>query len=129
MEVVVLKENLLKALKRVGANKGSPGIDGMTVNDLRGFLHGQWPNLRQQLLAGHYKPQPVKQVTIPKPGGRRRMLGIPTVADRFIQQALLQGLSPIYDPTFSSSSYGFRPGRNGHQALRQAKQYIARGYE
>ena len=129
MEEVVRKENLLKALKRVEANKGSPGIDGMTVNDLRGFLHGQWPNLRQQLLNGQYKPQPVKQVMIPKPGGGRRMLGIPTVADRLIQQALLQVLSPVYDPTFSSSSYGFRPGRNAHQALRQAKQYIARGYE
>ena len=129
MEEVVQKENLLKALKRVKANKGSAGIDGMTVNDLRDFLKVQWPNIRQQLLNGQFKPQPVKQVMIPKPGGGTRMLGIPTVADRFIQQALLQVLSPIYDPTFSSSSYGFRPGRNAHQALRQAKEYIAQGYE
>jgi len=128
MEEVVQRENLLKALKRVQANKGSPGIDGMTVSDLRGFLQGQWPNIRQQLLNGQFKPQPVKQVMIPKPGGGTRMLGIPTVADRFIQQALLQVLSPIYDPTFSINSYGFRPGRNAHQALRQAKEYIAKGY-
>ena len=129
MEEVVQRENLSKALKRVRANKGSPGIDGMTVNDLRDFLQVQWPNIRQQLLNGQYKPQPVKQVMIPKPGGGTRMLGIPTVTDRFIQQALLQELSPIYDPTFSTNSYGFRPGRNAHQALRQAKEYIAQGYE
>jgi len=129
MEEVVQRENLLKALKRVQANKGSPGIDAMTVSDLKGFLQGQWQNIRQQLLNGQYKPQPVKQVMIPKPGGGTRMLGIPTVADRFIQQALSQVLSPIYDPTFSSNSYGLRPGRNAHQALRQAKEYIAQGYE
>ena len=129
MEEVVRKGNLLKALKRVKANKGSPGIDGMTVDDLPDFLKGQWPIIRQQLLDGQFKPQPVKKVMIPKAGGGSRMLGIPTVTDRFIQQALLQVLSPIYDPTFSPNSYGFRPGRNAHQALRQAKEYIAQGYE
>ena len=129
MEEVVRKENLLKALKRVKANKGSPGIDGMTVDDLPDFLKGQWPIIRQQLIDGQFKPQPVKKVMIPKAGGGSRMLGIPTVTDRFIQQALLQVLSPIYDPTFSPNSYGFRPGRNAHQALRQAKEYIAQGYE
>lgn len=129
MEEVVRKENLLKALKRVKANKGSPGIDGMMVGDLQDFLRDRWPTIRQQLLNGQFKPQPVKKVMIPKPGGGNRMLGIPTVTDRFIQQALLQVLLPIYDPTFSPSSYGFRPGRNAHQAVRQAKEYIAQGYE
>jgi RNA-directed DNA polymerase len=129
MEEVARKENLRRALKRVCANKGSPGIDGMTVNELKDYLREQWPHIRQQLLDGLYKPQPVKQVMIPKPAGGVRMLGIPTVLDRFIQQALLQVLTPIYDPTFSPSSYGFRPGRNAHQAVRQAKEHISKGYE
>jgi RNA-directed DNA polymerase len=129
MEEVARKENLRRALKRVCANKGSPGIDGMTVNELKEYLREQWPHIRQQVLDGLYKPQPVKQVMIPKPTGGVRMLGIPTVLDRFIQQALLQVLTPIYDPTFSLSSYGFRPGRNAHQAVRQAKEHISKGYE
>ena len=129
MEEVVRKENLLPALKRVKANKGSAGIDGMKVEDLGEHLKEHWPGIGQQLLSGQYEPQPVKRVMIPKPGGGMRMLGIPTVVDRFIQQALLQVLSPIYDPGFSESSYGFRPGRNAHQALRQAKEYIAQGYD
>ena len=129
MEEVVRRENLQKALKRVCANKGSPGMDGMAVEELRDYLKTHWLGIREELLQGHYKPQPVKQVLIPKPGGGTRMLGIPTVLDRFIQQALLQVLNPIYDPTFSVHSYGFRPGRSAHQALRQAKKYIVEGYE
>ena len=125
MEEVARKENLRRALKRVCSNKGSPGIDGMTVIALKDYLREQWPEIRQQLLDGQYKPQPVKQVMIPKPTGGVRMLGIPTVLDRFIQQALLQALTPIYEPTFSPDSYGFRPGRNAHQAVRQAKEHIA----
>jgi RNA-directed DNA polymerase len=119
MEEVVRRENLTKALKRVCANKGSPGIDGITVDELKGYLKDHWPEIREQLVKGQYNPQPVKQVVIPKPGGGTRMLGIPTVVDRFIQQALLQVLNPIYDPTFSSHSYGFRPRRNAHQAVRR----------
>ena len=129
MEEVARKENLRRALKRVCANKGSPGIDGMAVNELKDYLRGQWPQIREQLLGGFYKPQPVKQAMIPKPAGGTRMLGIPTVLDRFIQQALLQVLTPVYDPSFSPNSYGFRPGRNAHQAVRQAKEHIAKGYE
>jgi RNA-directed DNA polymerase len=129
MEEVVRRENLQKALKRVCANKGSPGVDGMVVEEIRDYLKTHWPQIREELLQGQYNPQPVKQVLIPKPGGGTRMLGIPTVLDRFIQQALLQVLNPIYDPTFSAHSYGFRPGRRAHQAVRQAKKYIGEGYE
>ena len=129
MEEVVRRENLKKALKRVCANKGGPGIDGMTVDELKDHLKVHWPQIRTKLLQGQYKPQPVKQVMIPKPGGGNRMLGIPAVIDRFIQQALLQVLNPIYDPGFSPHSYGFRPGRNAHQAVRQAKKYIEEGCE
>lgn len=129
MEKVVQKENLRRALKRVCSNKGSPGIDGMTVKELKEYLREHWPEIRQQLIQGQYKPLAVKQVLIPKPGGGDRMLGIPTVLDRFVQQAILQALTPMYDPGFSSYSYGFRPGRSAHQALRQAKDYIAQGYE
>ena len=129
MEEVVGRQNLQRALKRVCANQGSPGVDGMTVDQLRDHLRVHWPEIRQQLLDGQYTPQPVKQVLIPKPDGSSRTLGIPTVVDRFIQQALLQALSPMYDPGFSANSFGFRPGRSAHQAVRQAKQYIAQGYE
>jgi RNA-directed DNA polymerase len=129
MEEAVRRENLQRALRRVRANKGSPGVDGMTVEALGGYLREQWPRIREELLGGEYQPQPVKEVLIPKPGGGTRRLGIPTVLDRFIQQALLQILTPIFDPTFSAFSYGFRPGRNAHQAVRQAKKYIAEGYE
>jgi RNA-directed DNA polymerase len=129
MEEVVRRENLKKALKRVCANKGSPGIDGMTVDELKDYLRVHWPEIREELMQGQYKPHPVKQALIPKPGGGTRKLGIPTVLDRFIQQALLQILNPIYDPTFSAHSYGFRPRRKAHQAVRQAKRYIEEGYE
>ncbi len=127
MEMVVQRENLCRALKRVCSNKGGPGIDGMAVEALPDYLKANWLPIRTQLLQGCYEPQPVKQVLIPKPGGGARKLGIPTVLDRFIQQALLQVLSPAYDPGFSPSSYGFRPGRNAHQAVRKAKRYIAEG--
>jgi RNA-directed DNA polymerase len=129
MEKVVQRENLQQALQRVCSNRGSPGIDGMTVDELKDHLKAHWPQTREQLLEGRYTPQPVRQVLIPKPGGGTRMLGIPTVLDRFIQQALLQVLSPVYDPTFSPNSYGFRPGRSAHQAVRQSKKYIAQGHD
>lgn len=129
MEEVVGRQNLLRALKRVCANQGGPGVDGMAVDQLKDHLRAHWPETRQQLLDGHYTPQPVKQVLIPKPDGSSRTLGIPTVVDRFIQQALLQILTPMYDPGFSDHSFGFRPGRNAHQAVRTAKGYIAQGNE
>ncbi|MFZ2052847.1 MAG: group II intron reverse transcriptase/maturase [Candidatus Aminicenantales bacterium] len=128
MEEVVRKENLVKALKQVVANKGGPGVDGMTVEDLKGHLKRNWPDIRTQLLEGRYKPRTIKAVDIPKPGGGTRRLGIPTVLDRFIQQAILQVMTPVCDPTFSPHSYGFRPGRNAHQAVRQAQAYIQEGY-
>jgi group II intron reverse transcriptase/maturase len=129
MEQVVERGNLIRAWKRVRANKGSPGIDGMTVDELTGYLKENWPRIREELLRGEYHPQPVKEVWIPKPGGGTRRLGIPTVLDRLIQQAIQQVLSPIYDPTFSEHSYGFRPGRGAHQAVKEAKRHIAEGYE
>lgn len=127
MEAVVAADNVRQALRRVRANKGSPGVDGMTVGELAGHLKTAWPLLRAVLLAGDYKPQPVKRVGIPKPDGGVRELGIPTVVDRLIQQAMLQVLTPIYDPGFSRSSFGFRPGKSAHQALAQARGYVADG--
>src|SRR6516165_10114545 len=128
MEEVCARENCKQALARVKANKGSAGVDGMTVNELPGFLKEHWPAIREQLLSGTYKPQPVKRVEIPKPDGGVRKLGIPTVLDRFIQQAVMQVLQRRWDRTFSNHSYGFRPGRSAHQAVAQAQQYIAEGY-
>jgi len=128
MEEVCQRENLKKALKRVRANKGSPGVDGMTVKELPDYLMEHWPMIRDQLLGGAYQPQPVKRVEIPKPGGGMRKLGIPTCLDRFIQQAVLQVLQEQWDPTFSEHSYGFRPGRSAHQAVAQAQQYVVQGY-
>ena len=127
MEQVVARANALAALKRVKQNKGSPGVDGMTVDDLAPYLAEHWETIREQLLAGIYQPQPVKRVEIPKPGGGTRQLGIPTVQDRFIQQCLLQVLQPQFDPTFSEHSYGFRPGRSAHDAVRAAQRYIQSG--
>jgi len=120
MERACERLNLRAALKRVRQNAGKPGIDGMTVEELPEHLRVHWPRLREELLAGHYQPQPVRRVAIPKPGGGERELGIPTVLDRFIQQALLQVLQPLFDPTFSDASYGFRPGRRAHDARRGA---------
>jgi group II intron reverse transcriptase/maturase len=127
MERVVSRPNMLAAYKRVKENKGSPGIDGMTVEDLPAWLQENWEEIREQLLSGTYRPQAIRRQTIPKAGGGERELGIPTVLDRLIQQALLQVLQPIFDPTFSDHSYGFRPGRSAHQAIRRARQYVQAG--
>jgi RNA-directed DNA polymerase len=128
MEEVCERENRREALKRVRANQGSPGIDGMTVDELAGYLEQHWPAIREQLLSGTYEPKPVKRVEIPKPDGGVRKLGIPTVLDRFVQQAVQQVLQKQWDPTFSEHSYGFRPGRSPKQAVAQAQRYIAEGY-
>jgi RNA-directed DNA polymerase len=129
MEEVCERENLKEALRRVKANKGSAGVDGMTVDELSDYLKQHWPAIREQLLSGSYEPQPVKRVEIQKPdGGGVRKLGIPSVLDRFIQQAVLQVLQRRWDRTFSDGSYGFRPGRSAHQAVAQAQQYIAQGH-
>src|ERR1700692_773179 len=128
MEEVCERENLRAALKRVRANRGSPGIDGMTVGALPGYLVQHWPVIREQLLSGTYEPKPVKRVEIPKPDGGVRKLGIPTVLDRFVQQAVQQVLQKQWDPTFSEHSYGFRPGRSAKQAVAKAQQYIAEGH-
>ena len=128
MEEVCQRDNLVRALKRVKANQGSPGIDGMRVSELTDYLKEHWPRILEQLLQGAYQPQPVKRVKIPKPGGGERPLGIPTVLDRFIQQAVMQVLQGSWDRTFSAHSYGFRPGRSAHQAVAQAQAYIAQGY-
>ena len=128
MEEVCQRANLTEALRQVQANKGSPGIDGMTVEKLPEHLREHWPAIRAQLLSGTYRPQPVKRVEIPKPEGGVRKLGIPTVLDRLIQQAVLQVLQRRWDPTFSEHSYGFRPGRSAHQAVARAQRYIAEGF-
>ena len=128
MEEVCQRENLEIAWKRVRENKGSPGVDGRTIEQTRIYLREHWPTLREQLLKGTYQPQPVKRVEIPKPDGGMRKLGIPTVLDRFIQQAVMQVLQRHWDRTFSDHSYGFRPGRSAHQAVAQAQQYIAEGH-
>jgi len=129
MEEVCERENLKEALRQVKANKGSSGVDGMTVVALSDYLKRHWPAIREQLLNGTYKPQPVRRVEIPKPdGGGVRKLGIPCVLDRFIQQAVMQVLQRRWDRTFSDHSYGFRPGRSAHQAVAQAQQYIAEGH-
>ena len=127
MEAVVERGNLLEALKRVKRNKGSAGVDGMTTEELAPYLMEHWPRLREDLLAGRYKPSPVRRVSIPKDGGGTRELGIPTVVDRFIQQALLGVLQPVFDRTFSQHSYGFRPGRSAHGAIRAAQRLIQEG--
>ncbi len=128
MEQICQRENLRKALRRVRQNKGGPGIDGMTVNKLPGYLKKHWPQIREQLLAGAYSPKPVKRVEIPKSDGGIRKLGIPTVLDRFIQQAIMQVLQEYWDKTFSEHSYGFRPGRSAHQAISRGQQYVEQGY-
>ena len=127
MEEVCDRENLEIAWKRVRENKGSPGVDGLTIDDTVDYLREHWSTIRAQLLGGTYQPQPVKRVEIPKPDGGVRKLGVPCVVDRLIQQALLQVLQKRWDPTFSEHSYGFRPGRSAHQAVAQAQAYIAEG--
>ena len=128
MEEICERENLKEALRRVKSNQGSPGIDGMTVTELPDYLRQYWPMIREQLLNGTYEPKPVRRVEIPKPDGGMRMLGIQTVLDRFVQQAVMQVLQRRWDRTFSDHSYGFRPGRSAHQAVARAQQYIAEGY-
>lgn len=128
LEKMLERGNMLEALRRVESNKGAPGVDGVTVAELRSYVKTHWAEIRQQLLEGTYKPQPVRRVEIPKPGGGVRGLGIPTVMDRLIQQALLQVLNPIFDPGFSENSFGFRPGRSAHDALRRAQEHIRAGY-
>jgi len=128
MDEVVSRENLKAAHRRVVRNGGAAGVDGMTVDALLPYCREHWPRIREELLSDAYKPQAVRRVTIPKPGGGERLLGIPTVLDRLLQQALLQVLQPIFDPTFSDSSFGFRPGRSAHQAVSAARAHIRAGY-
>ena len=125
MEQVCDPKNLVRAYRRVRSNKGKPGVDGMTVHELADWLRQNHAALTASLLDGTYQPQPVRGVRIPKPGGGQRQLGIPVAVDRLVQQAILQVLNPILDPTFSNSSYGFRPGRSPHTALEQARKYVA----
>src|SRR5438067_5856889 len=127
MEAVVERGNLRLAYQRVVENKGAAGVDAITTSELKDHLKRHWPTIRARLLAGEYRPMAVRRVDIPKPQGGMRTLGIPTVVDRLIQQALHQVLQPNFEPTFSDASYGFRPGRNAHQALRRAQQYVASG--
>ncbi len=127
MEEVVQEENLAAALAAVKRNQGAPGIDHMKTSELESHLQKHWPKIRAKLLAGTWVPSPVRRVEIPKPNGGTRMLGIPTVVDRVIQQMLLQVLTPIFDPPFSEHSYGFRPGRSAQQAMRAAQQYAQEG--
>lgn len=129
MEAVVSRENMLKAWRQVKRNGGAPGVDGMTVDQLWEWLPANWPRIREALLAGSYKPLPVRRVEIPKPTGGTRVLGIPAVLDRLIQQAVLQVLNPLFDPEFSAFSFGFRPGRKAWDAVETARGYAAQGYE
>jgi RNA-directed DNA polymerase len=129
MEEVCERENLEDAWHQVHSNQGSPGVDGRTIDETRDYLREHWPIIREQLLNGTYKPQPVRRVEIAKPDGGVRKLGIPTVLDRLVQQAILQVLQGRWDPTFSEHSYGFRPGRSAHQAVAQAQSYVAEGHE
>jgi len=127
MDEIVSRGNMMAAYSRVVSNKGAPGVDDMPVSALKGYLQEQWPRIKEELLAGKYHPQPVRKVDIPKPGGGTRMLGIPAVLDRLIQQATHQVLSALFDPDFSESSYGFRPGRSAHQAVKAAQKYVHSG--
>ena len=128
LQAVLSRDNLARAWKRVKANNGAPGIDGVTVEDWPAHAREHWPAQRERLEGGRYRPQAVRRVEIPKTGGGMRMLGIPTVTDRVVQQAIAQVLTPIFDPTFSESSFGFRPGRNAHQAIRQVQAYVKAGW-
>jgi RNA-directed DNA polymerase len=129
LEQALERGNMFRALAQVERNRGRPGVDGMTVKELRAYLKDAWPDIREHLLTGHYRPQPVRRVSIPKQTGGFRQLGIPTVLDRLIQQALLQVLQPPWDATFSEGSYGFRPERGAHQALSQAQRYVREGFQ
>ena len=128
LESILSRDNMFAALKRVRANKGSHGVDGMTLDDLPVFLRENWTTIKLKLLSGTYRPQPVRRVEIPKPDGGVRMLGIPTVMDRLIQQAIAQVLTPLFDADFSTSSYGFRSGRRAWDAVKAAQVHICEGY-
>lgn len=128
LEQVLDRENMRKAWKRVKANKGAAGVDGMSIAEAAGFIRQHWEGIRSSLAGGRYKPAPVRRVEIPKPDGSKRPLGIPTVLDRLIQQAIAQVLTPLFDPHFSESSYGFRPGRSAHDAVRQVKKLFRSYY-
>ena len=128
-EAMLSRQNLERALRQVERNKGAPGVDGMTVAELRPWLKTHWPVTLMLLDEGHYRPQPVRRVVIPKPGGGERLLGVPTALDRLIQQAIAQALTPIFDPGFSKSSFGYRPGRSAHQAVDAAREYVREGHE
>ena len=123
------RQNLFAALERVERNGGAAGIDGMPVEALRPYLKEHWLEIREALDRQSYQPSPVRRVEIPKPDGGVRLLGIPTVLDRFLQQAIAQALTPLFEPRFSNHSYGFRPGRSAHQAVQQAQEYVQAGYE
>ena len=127
LDAVLARDNLARAWMRVKANKGAPGIDGVTVEDFPAHAREHWPAVREQIEQGRYRPQAVRRVEIPKPDGGKRMLGIPTVTDRVVQQAIAQVLTPIFEPGFSESSFGFRPGRNAHQAIRQVQAFVTAG--
>jgi RNA-directed DNA polymerase len=127
MEEIVSRGNMMKAYNRVVSNKGAAGIDGMSTGRLKEYLHREWPRIKEELLCGRYQPQAVRKVEIPKPGGGVRMLGIPTVLDRLIQQAVYQELGPLFDAGFSANSYGFRPGRSAHHAVNAARSHVASG--
>ena len=128
LEAVLASDNLARAWKRVKSNKGAPGIDGVTVEDWPAHARAHWPTVGERIEQGRYRPQAVRRVQIPKPDGGKRLLGIPTVTDRVVQQAIAQVLTPIFDPSFSDSSFGFRPGRNAHQAIRQVQATVKDGY-
>jgi len=128
MDAVLSPANMKQAWHRVKSNHGAPGIDGLRIEDFPAYARDHWPTIRQTLSEGRYQPQPVRRVTIPKPGGGERALGIPTVVDRVIQQAIAQIMTPIFDPEFSESSYGFRPGRSAHGALKQIRADLKAGY-
>ena len=127
LAAALTRENLQQAWRRVKANKGSAGVDGLDIEQTGQYLKTAWPDIRERVLRGTYRPSPVRRVTIPKPDGGERELGIPTVTDRLIQQALLQVLQPLLDPTFSEHSYGFRPGRRAHEAVLAAQAYVQAG--
>jgi RNA-directed DNA polymerase len=128
LEAVVAEANLERAWKNVKANRGAPGPDGVTIGEFPAWFRTRWPTIRQQLLDGTYRPGPVRRKTIDKPDGGKRQLGIPNVLDRLIQQAIVQVLTPVFDPHFSDSSYGFRPKRSAHGAAKQVQRIIRHGY-
>ena len=128
LDAVLASDNLARAWKRVKANKGAPGSDGVTIADFPAYAREHWPTVREQIEQGQYVPQPVRRVELRKSGGGTRKLGIPVIVDRVLQQAIAQVLTPIFDPTFSDSSFGFRPGRNAHQAIRQVQANVKDGY-